>query len=256
MEFSNRYILIFTVILSLICAFGVSSAAVVLKERQQANQKLDRQANILRVAGIIEPGQKVTGEQAFEYFQNINPVVIERTTGKPTDIDPDSFDPVKASKTPESSVPVPEPHDRTQVSGLPDHLLIYEVNTPGHECYVLPIWGNGLWSTLYGYMAISSDLSEVVGITFYEHGETPGLGGEVDNPNWKAQFPGKRAFGEDGQPLIQVVKAGSINPDRSQWQVDGMSGATITTNGVNWMIQLWLGENGFGPYFDRVRSQS
>lgn len=256
MEFSNRYVIFFTVLLSLVCAFGVSTSAVMLKSRQEANQLLDRQANILRVAGLIEPGAKVTAEEAATFFESINTVVIDRETGEPTDIDPVSFDAHAESKVEETSKEVPDPHGRTQVSGLPDHLLVYEVQTPGKECYVIQIWGNGLWSTLFGYMALSSDLQNVVGITYYEHGETPGLGGEVDNPNWKALWPGKRAFDEQGQPLVEVVKAGAVAPNKADWQIDGMSGATITTNGVSWMVQLWLGDYGYGPYFDRIRGKS
>ena len=256
MDFSNRYILLFTLLLSLVCAFGVSTAAVALKERQQANQLLDKQANILRVAGVIEAGEKLTSESAEQYFESIDTIVIDRLTGEPTDIDPLTFDPFVASKDPERSEPVPAEHKKTQVSGLPDNLLVYEVNTPGHECIVLPIWGNGLWSTLRGYLAVSKDLAEVVGITYYEHGETPGLGGEVDNPNWKAQWPGKRAFDENGEPLVTAVKAGTGTVDNADWQVDGMAGATITTNGVTWMVHLWLGEHGFGPYFDRLRANA
>lgn len=256
MEFSNRYVLGFTVLLCLVCAFGVSTAAVALKERQEANQLLDRQANILRVAGLIDAGAKVSPAEAEEFFQTINTVVIDRATGEPTDIDPVTFSAHAESKSTETSDEVPDPHGRTQVSGLPDHLLVYEVTTPGKECFVLEIWGNGLWSTLFGYLALSSDLEQVVGITYYEHGETPGLGGEVDNPNWKALWPGKRAFDDQGATLIEVVKAGSIQPDKADWQVNGMSGATITTNGVSWMVQLWLGEHGYGPYFDRIRGKS
>jgi Na+-transporting NADH:ubiquinone oxidoreductase subunit C len=120
------------------------------------------------------------------------------------------------------------------------------------QCLVLPIQGYGLWSTLKGYLAVKSDLSEVVGITYYEHGETPGLGGEVDNPRWKAQFPGKPIFGPSGETVLTVVKNGQVT--NSKVQVDGIAGSTITTKGVNLMLQFWLSEHGYGHYLARLRA--
>jgi Na+-transporting NADH:ubiquinone oxidoreductase subunit C len=114
---------------------------------------------------------------------------------------------------------------------------------------IIPIRGRGLWSTLFGYIALAEDASQVSGITFYEHGETPGLGGEVDNPDWKAQWPGKAAI-EDGQVVIEVKKQGQVTDSRRQ--VDGMAGATITTQGVHRLVRFWLGEQGFGKYLARL----
>jgi Na+-transporting NADH:ubiquinone oxidoreductase subunit C len=113
----------------------------------------------------------------------------------------------------------------------------------------------GLWSTLYGYLALEPDARTIQGLTFYKHGETPGLGGEVDNPRWKALWPGRLASDEDGTPKIAVVKgrAGSVSED--PYHVDGLSGATITSNGVTNLMHFWLGKNGFGPYLDKQRAQ-
>jgi Na+-transporting NADH:ubiquinone oxidoreductase subunit C len=121
------------------------------------------------------------------------------------------------------------------------------------EGLVLPVEGYGLWSTLYGYLALEADANTIRGITFYEHGETAGLGGEVDNPRWKALWPGRRAFDENGELRIRVKKGAAGPPDRDPYQVDGLSGATLTTNGVTHLIHFWLGENGFGRYLDEYR---
>jgi len=111
---------------------------------------------------------------------------------------------------------------------------------------VIPIQGNGLWGPMFGFIALSPGGKEVRGITYYQHKETPGLGGEVDNPSWKALWPGKVALDETGKPVISVVKSGAVkNPE---FEVDGMSGATITSKSVSNMVQLWLGDAGFGPY--------
>jgi Na+-transporting NADH:ubiquinone oxidoreductase subunit C len=253
LDFSNRYILGFALLLCLASALGVSSLAVSLKDLQDANKLLDKRTNILQVAGVLEPGQKVTIEEADALFKEIDVLVIDRQTGATLDVDPETVDPLKMQRDPDHSEPTPEEHKKTQVSRLPDQLVLYRVNSAGHEGYVLPIWGVGLWSTLLGFLALDDELETITGITYYEHGETAGLGGEVDNPNWKAQWPGKRAFDESGEPAIEVVKAGLLTPGKEDVQVDGLSGATITTKGVEYMVQMWLSEDGYGKYFDTVR---
>ena len=121
--------------------------------------------------------------------------------------------------------------------------------------FVLPINGKGLWSTLYGFIALAADTRTVKGIGFYEHAETPGLGGEVDNPNWKASWAGKTAMDENFKPIIRLVK-GAVNPSSptASSEIDGLSGATITAVGVTGLVQYWLGEDGFGPYLAQFRA--
>jgi len=124
----------------------------------------------------------------------------------------------------------------------------------GIEKIVLPIKGYGLWSTLYGFLALESDLQTVAGIGFYEHAETPGLGGEIDNPNWKASWIGKQAY-DSGVMAISVIK-GKVDLTRPEgdYQIDGLAGATLTTRGVNNLVQYWLGKEGFEPLIDYLKS--
>ena len=118
---------------------------------------------------------------------------------------------------------------------------------------ILPVHGYGLWSTLHGFLALRGNLQEVAGLQFYEHAETPGLGGEVDNPKWRDQWRGKRAFDAQGQPLLRVVKGKVAPGPDEQHQVDGLAGATLTSNGVTNLLQFWLGEQGYGAYLKRLR---
>jgi Na+-transporting NADH:ubiquinone oxidoreductase subunit C len=129
---------------------------------------------------------------------------------------------------------------------------IYHKGEPNQ--YLFPVYGRGLYSTLYGFIALGSDLRTIEGITFYEHGETPGLGGEVDNPEWKRSWRGKQAFDKDGNLQIEVVK-GRVDPSRldANYKIDGLSGATYTTRGVDQLVKFWLGSNGFGPFLERLR---
>ncbi|MGL4860029.1 MAG: NADH:ubiquinone reductase (Na(+)-transporting) subunit C, partial [Enterobacteriaceae bacterium] len=117
---------------------------------------------------------------------------------------------------------------------------------------VLPVYGNGLWSVMYAFLAVDIDGQTVKGITFYEHGETPGLGGEIENPNWQKGWIGKKLFDPQGDIAIHIVKGGARPDDING--IDGLSGATLTTNGVQHTMQFWLGENGYGPFLKKVRA--
>jgi Na+-transporting NADH:ubiquinone oxidoreductase subunit C len=121
---------------------------------------------------------------------------------------------------------------------------------------VLPVHGYGLWSTMYGFLALEADLDTVSGLRFFEHAETPGLGGEVDNPRWQAQWSGKRLFDEAGEFALQVLKGRVPEgaPD-AQHKVDGLSGATITTRGVDNLVRFWVGEQAYGPFLARLRQE-
>lgn len=265
MEFSNKYVLGFATLLCIGCAAVVSFLAVSLKDLQDANRLLDRRLNVLRVAGVIEEGESLPKEEVDAFFANgeVRYLVVDRSTGEvledpstlPDVDDAENFDATKwaknNSKVEGMTVPIPAEFKGTQIRHVPNYLQVIAVQTDEVDCLVLPIQGYGLWSTLRGYLAVRPDLTEVVGITYYEHGETAGLGGEVDNPRWKAQFPGKVIYADDGTPKLTVTKSGMVT-DKS-YQVDGMAGATITTNGVDLMLEFWLGEAGYGPYLKAQR---
>ncbi len=114
------------------------------------------------------------------------------------------------------------------------------------EQVILPIYGPGLWSTMYGYLAVDNDGNTVRGLRFYDHAETPGLGDQVDKPFWRDQWPGKKLYDADGQPQIEVVKGPA--PVGSDYQIDGLAGATLTGRGVSQFVRHWIGDEGFGPF--------
>jgi Na+-transporting NADH:ubiquinone oxidoreductase subunit C len=240
-----------------VCSIFVSVSNVALRERYERNKTIDVQTKVLTLAGLIEEGEDLSGDEISTRFAaSIRASVIDMATGTDvTGIDADTFDQRAAASDPETSTPAPE--NKAKVRRLPNNALVFQVSGAGGELesLILPIQGQGLWSTLYGFIALGSDLNTIRGITFYEHGETPGLGGEVDNPRWKALWPGRKAFNPSGAVAIRVKKgrAGSVEDDPHQ--VDGLSGATITSRGVSNTLQFWLGEDGFGSYLDRVRAE-
>lgn len=237
--------------LCLVCSVVVSFAAVYLKPVQQKNKSLDRKKNILAVVGMYDPAQPV--DDQFSQFETR---VVELDSGEfAEDIDPTSFDGRKAAADPTRSVALSGAEDIAGIKRRANHSEVYLVRNDDDSIrfMVLPVHGYGLWSTLYGFLALEGDGKTIVGLSFYEHAETPGLGGEVDNPKWKAQWAGKIAYGEDWTPEAEVVK-GTVNagnPD-SKHQVDGLAGATLTSVGVTQMLRYWLSEDGFKPFIKKV----
>ena len=237
--------------LCLVCSVVVSTAAVVLKPAQQANKTLDLKRNILMAAGLLNPALSVE-----EQFEQVETRVVDLDQGRfVDDVDASTFDQRAASKDPARSRAIPGDADPAKLVRREDQALVYLVRDQqgGLDKIILPIRGYGLWSTLYGFMALESDGNTVAGLGFYEHAETPGLGGEVDNPNWKRIWPGKQVY-QGEQVAIQVLKgavpAGSAD---AQWQVDGLSGATLTTKGVDNLVRYWMGDQGFKPLLENLR---
>ena len=257
MQHSTGYIVGFAIAVCLVCALFVAGSAVGLKDRQDANILLDRQEKVLIVAGLMKDGESLPREKIATIFKSsIQQKVIDLKTGEAnTEIDGSTFDQQAAARDPNTSFEAPE--NLSKVRRLPDNALVFDVIDDGQlKALILPIEGYGLWGTLYGYIALAPDARTIVGITFYKHKETPGLGGEVDNPRWKARWPGRLAFDDRGNPAIGVKKgaAGSIEED--PYEVDGLSGATITSRGVTALVRFWLGDNGFGPYLTNYRAQA
>lgn len=257
MQHSTGYIVGFAVAVCLVCALFVAGSAVGLKERQEANILLDRQEKVLVVAGLMDEGESLAREEIAALFESsIQQKVIDLKTGAPnTEIEPSVFDQQAAKGDPDTSFEAPE--NDAKVRRLPNDALVFDVVERGElKALILPIEGYGLWGTLYGYIALAPDARTIVGITFYKHKETPGLGGEVDNPRWKALWPGRLAFDDRGKPAISVKKGMAGSVEKDPYRVDGLSGATITSRGVTALLRFWLGENGFGPYLANYRANA
>lgn len=239
----------------LVCSIFVAGGAVMLKPTQVENRQLDKQRSILAIAGLGGEGLSAQQVKAL-YAERISARVVDLQTGQFSDAqDAASFDPLKAAKDPQLSDALPREQDIASIKRRERFSTVYLVERDGAlESLILPVRGYGLWSTLYGFIAVKGDLNTVVGFGFYQHGETPGLGGEVDNPKWKALWTGKSLFDEQGTLAVEVIK-GSVDPQsaKAAHQVDGLAGATLTSKGVNNLLHFWLGENGFGPFLSKLK---
>jgi Na+-transporting NADH:ubiquinone oxidoreductase subunit C len=238
----------------------VSTAAVTLKPRQEMNRKLDKLKNVLIAGDLLVKDKSI--EEIFG--EKITSRVVEIETGEflPAEkqiglLDPEDYNIKRVAADGELGVAIPADKDQARIRRKPKFVQIYFVRDADLTSkIILPIYGQGLWSKLYGFVALDRDLQTIQGFTFYEHGETPGLGGEVDNPSWKAQWKGKMAFDDENNLRIQVLK-GKVDTSRSEaiYQVDGLSGSTLTTNGINNLVRFWLGDQGYGPFLNKLREE-
>jgi Na+-transporting NADH:ubiquinone oxidoreductase subunit C len=249
---STQKTLIVALALCVVCSVIVSTAAVVLKPAQEANKTLDRKRNILAAAGMLDESLTVD-----EQFATVTARLVDLRTGKfSDDHDPERYDSRKAAKDPAMSEALSSEEDGAKISRRENYAIVYLVAGDDGQLgkVILPIHGAGLWSTLYGFIALESDTNTVAGMGFYEHGETPGLGGEVDNPRWKALWPGKEVY-RDGEAVLGLIK-GSVDPGspNARHEVDGLSGATLTARGVSNLVQFWLGDKGFAQFLNNLKS--
>jgi Na+-transporting NADH:ubiquinone oxidoreductase subunit C len=174
-------------------------------------------------------------------------------------VDPNTYDPIAAAKDPALSMDLTQQQDIATIGRRENVSEVYIRRNPQGdiEKVVLPVRGYGLWGTLFGYLALEGDLQTVAGLGFYQQKETPGLGGEVDNPVWKAQWPGVTLYDAQGQPSVDLVKSRSADGStQAQYEVDALSGATLTTKGVENLVRFWTGELGFGPFLKNLQAQT
>ena len=233
-----------------VCAIIVSFSSVALKGLQDQNKLLDKQVNVLKAAGLVPTDGKATKAEVAEKFKTAEIVVVDLATGAVVaDADPNK---VESDKT--NVVALTPEQDVAKIKTAPKQAVVYRFNdeTGALKTLVLPISGTGLWSRMNGFLSLNADLTTVAGIVFYDHGETPGLGGEISNPVWTAKWNGKTALDETGAPVVKVVKGYAAG----ETEVDGISGATLTCNGVNGTIDFWLGPNGYGPYLKTLRGDA
>ncbi|MDE4175887.1 Na(+)-translocating NADH-quinone reductase subunit C [Phaeobacter sp. PT47_59] len=232
----------------LVASIVVSAAAVALRPMQAVNALKDKQINILQVAGIYDPNQDVV--EAFGAFEA---QVLELESGAFTDaFDPASFDDRAAADDPATSVALSD--DPAGIGRQARFVTVYLLRDEAGaiDKVILPLHGYGLWSTLYGFIALEENGNDIFGLQFYEHAETPGLGAEVDNPRWKALWKGKKLADDSGALQISVSKTAPAAG--AEYHIDALAGATLTTGGVHNLVNFWMGESGYKPFLENLKA--
>lgn len=245
--------LLVPLIVSLVCAVLVAGAAIALRPQYLANLEQSRQTNVLAAADLRTDGQSIEAA-----FQQIEARVVDLSSGEyAPEIDPATLEQAQRSGAPLAAVAVPPDLDVAVIKERSRYAVVY-LRYEGErlDMIILPVYGYGLWSTMYGYVALEGDANTIVGLRFYQHGETPGLGAEIDNPRWQALWRGKKVYDDALDLRIEVIKGPATRSgDRAAYEVDGISGATLTGQGVTNLLRYWFGEHGFGLYLDKLRER-
>lgn len=253
---SPKRTLIVATVLSVVCSIAIAAAVTLLKPVQDKNRALDKQRKILAAAGVMEEGRGSPADvnAAFSRFERYL-VTLEDGSFRKVDL-ADSYDMRKASRDPARSLALTPEQDIAKIRRRANVADVYVLRGDDGKVkeLVLPVSGYGLWSTLHGYLVVKSDGNTIVGITFTEHAETPGLGGEVDNPKWKALWPGKTVYDAAGAPRIGLAKNVDASKPDAVHQVDALSGASLTSNGVTNLVRFWTGELGYRKFLATVRA--
>ena len=244
--------LIVAVSLCLVCSALISFTAVELREIQESNRELDKQSKILSAAGLLTNEASVT-----DLFKSIKIRMVNLETGQfDESINSFSFDEGSFSRDPATSIKLENKQDIAFLKRRENFQNIYmHYENDTLVSIILPVRGYGLWGTMRGYLALKPDFQTIIGLEFFQHKETPGLGAEIDNPKWKSKWSGKKIYSDNGKILVSVIK-GSVMPNSSKadYSVDGLSGATITSNGVTNLLRFWLGDLGYGPLIDNMKN--
>jgi Na+-transporting NADH:ubiquinone oxidoreductase subunit C len=234
---SNRYTFLFALAVCVICSLALSMVSEGLKAKKELNEALDIKKNILKAVGLREPLPAKAGPKEIldVYADKITEQVID-----------------DAGEVVEGKAPADIKEGEALYA-----LYVYR---EGDEVvsYCFPIIGKGLWSTLYGYFAMEPDGITVRGITFYKHGETPGLGAEIERDWFQDNYKGKKIWDAANDTLrpVQVIKGkveGIVSEEKEPFYVDGISGATMTSKGVTAMVDKWV--NVYEPFFKQIRKR-
>jgi len=229
----NKYVFILTI--AIVCSLLLSLAAEGLKERRNKNVEIDIKKNILNAIGINIADFSILDIDQY-FINNIDTLIITPEGSLIKNIFIESLVEEENSQTGEIKY-----FDEQQKEFLP----IYTEKVS--NAIIVPVSGKGLWGSLYGYFALDADnFSTVKGITFYKHKETPGLGAEISEKWFQTNFIGKEIYGNDILTSINVTKAG-LADKTALHEVDGISGATITSNGVTHLLKRDLKR--YEPYF-------
>lgn len=253
---STRKAILVVLLTAMVCSSLVSAAVVILRPIQLNNQLLERGRNIMSLTGLLQADQFPDDEEMLDLFKSLDTRMVNIDEGRfEKDLDPNTFDQRRAVNDPDLGASVPQEHDLASIGRRSRYATVYMVwDEEGLDRIILPVRGAGMWSMLYGYMAVEPDFNTVAGMAFYEQNETPGLGDQITHQHWLDQWQGKRLYDEQGLPRFHVsegaVIAGSVS---APYQVDGMSGATVTGNAVTGMVRYWIGPHGYQGLFDYLK---
>lgn len=253
----QRAILV-VMITAIVCSSLVSAAVVALRPIQLNNQMLDRSRNIMQLTGLLTADQAIEDDEMLELYKRLDLRIIDIDAadydGK---IDADTFSERQSLNDPDKSVAIPSDQDQAKLGRRSRFAPVYMVWNKGEiDRVILPVRGSGMWSVLYGYIALEPDLNTISGMTFYEQNETPGLGDQITHTHWLEQWKGRQVYDFNGNPRFRINE-GTVQPGSasSEYEVDALTGATVTANAVTSMMHYWFGPHGYQPFLLAMREK-
>ena len=250
-----RKTLAVTIAVCLVCSVVVSITAVSLRPLQAVHRERERTQHMMAIVKAVPGLSDLVGGTDVA---GLEARAVDLATGAYADsIDVKAYDQRLAAKNPALSTELPEDRDLAFIGRRANYATVYILRRQGRvDLLILPVHGSGYASTLYGYLALEGDGGTIRALTFYEHGETPGLGAQITDPAWLAQWQGKRVRDDAGRIRVRVA-SGKVDPGAgdSVYMVDAISGATMTGDGISDLLQFWLGDDGFGPFLERLATQ-
>ena len=231
----------------------VSVTAVLLEPRQEANRLAERRAVIDAIVSRLPGVERLLDPASGD---RIETRLVDLATGHYVSdaADPAAYDAVRAAQDPSSRVEIPPELDIARIGARAPFASVHLARRGrSTELVILPVFGSGYVSTLRGFVALEGDMNTITALAFYEHGETPGLGARLQDPVWLAKWRGKRLRDEVGRYRLEVTR-GTADAAAAH-AVDGISGATRTSQGVSRLLEYWLGDHAFGPFLQRLREE-
>lgn len=236
---SNSYIFMYSTILVVVAAAVLAVAAVGLKPFQKKNQEIEKMQQLLTAVGI-ENDVKNAEDLYKKYF------VQELAVNKKGEVVSTYENQTLTGEVRPFNIELSKQLAKGDEAMLP----IFICNQEGKTVYVVPVHGKGLYDAIWGNVAIADDLNTIVGVLFDHKGETPGLGAEITNPAFPAQFKGKKIF-ENDEVKLAVVKSSKKTNDT--FEADAVTGATNTSNGVSNMLKDCL--SNYVEYFKTLKTK-
>lgn len=260
-EYTNKYVIGFAIVICVACSLLIAGTALSLKDLQDKNAEVDMKLNVLKAAGLVTADESLTQEEVLSRFEaKVTAKVVDITNGDIVDKDVASL--TKYALT----------ADIYKMKKDPELRPVYLVGDEADQTTIIPIAGKGLWGTVYGFLALAPDFKTVRNVTFRAPKETPGLGAECETSKFRELFPGKVVLDGEGKPAFQVARGPASPMTCTQVPgvnhcVDGMSGATLTGNGISEMVTRAMGgaeseryaekygeaKGGYGAYFAKNR---
>mgnify|MGYP003381525466 CR=1 FL=1 len=243
---------------ALLCSILVTVAAVTLHPIQRAYQDLERNRFLVGISGLTDAVAELPDRDVISLYQKLEARIVNLDTGSFDDTyNPDTFDTWKTAADPVLSIAIPAELDGAKLSRRSRLVTVFLVRDGDKlQRMMLPIYGQGMWSTIYGYIALEADLNTIADITFFEQAETAGIGDKFLRPAWLASWRGRKLYDETGTLRFQIGGR-AVDPASSaaRYQVDGISGATVTIDALMRMVTYWFGTHGFAPFLDSYRSE-